>query len=97
MTFKHTKQVKGLTMDNQTLAEGVGDLYYDALAEFLGALSHKLQQDGDADATRGRKKLAASLHNSAQHLQQAAEQIGVAWEICAPYVAQWEAENGSNR
>lgn len=68
------------------LAEQLGDLRYDALAEFLLALSEKMRKDGDADLGRQRKKLATELYASADELQAASEAVARAWEICAPFM-----------
>jgi len=92
--LKHTETVKGIDLKNHELAERVGDLYYDALAEFLHELSDKLHRDGLADHKRGRVKLANELEASAVHLAQASKHIGVAWDICEPYVQQWKAAHG---
>ncbi|NRB53987.1 MAG: hypothetical protein HRU41_40440 [Saprospiraceae bacterium] len=45
----------------QQLAEELGDLRYDALAEFLQHFSEKLAKDSLADEKRGRAKLAKCL------------------------------------
>ncbi|MGD1849090.1 MAG: hypothetical protein ACFCBU_00255 [Cyanophyceae cyanobacterium] len=84
--MKHTKQVNDYPGSHEELAESLGDLYYDALAEFLRQLSNKMAKDGDADDRRERPRLAAELHSCSQHLREAAEHIDAAWEICKPYV-----------
>jgi len=66
------------------LAGDVGDLRYDALAAFLRALAAKLAADGDADARRGRPKLAAALGSASGAADSAAADIERAWDICAP-------------
>lgn len=66
------------------LAGEVGGLRYDALADFLHALAAKLRADGDADAGRGRPKLAAVLQAASMSVAAAATQIERAWSICAP-------------
>lgn len=96
-TFKHTQTLKSIDIDNKVLAEEIGDLYYDSLSEFLIALSRKLKQDGDADAQRGRKKLASHLHEASKHMAEASVHIDMAWDICTPHVEAWMAEHGSNR
>jgi len=91
---KHTETVKGIELENDALAERIGDLYYDSLADFLTELSLKLHRDGLADGKRGRVKLANELEQSAIHLAEAAKHIAVAWDICVPHVKQWKAEHG---
>ena len=68
------------------LANDVGDLRYDTLALFLRSLAAKLESDGEADANRGRPKLAASLHDSAERVAEAAAAIEKAWAISAPHM-----------
>jgi len=68
------------------LAEELGDLRYDALADFLQAMSDKMCKDGDADLGRERGKLARELYISANELQAASEAITRAWGICAPFM-----------
>jgi hypothetical protein len=97
VTFKHTQTIKSMEIDNDTLAEEIGDLYYDSLAVFFTALSKKLENDAAADAARGRKKLASHLHESSKHIAKASVHMDKAWDICAPYVKEWSNENGSNR
>ncbi|MBC7806958.1 MAG: GNAT family N-acetyltransferase [Akkermansiaceae bacterium] len=69
------------------LAADLGDLRYDALATFLQDLSAKIDRDGRADAGRGRKKLAASLHACAAHLADAARETQTAWQISEPFMS----------
>jgi hypothetical protein len=61
------------------LADDLGNLRYDALAEFLELLAAKIDRDAGADAGRGRAQLAAEL-------QAAAERIARAWRICKPFM-----------
>lgn len=85
--MKHTHQIKSYTATHRQLAEDIGDLYYDTLADFLRLMAEKVDRDAQADAGRGRHKLATQLAACAEHLQQAAGHIDVAWKICAPHVA----------
>lgn len=68
------------------LAQDLGDLRYDALAEFLRHLSLKLSADGKADDQRGRPRLSAALQGAAANLGAAAENIEQAWAISAPHM-----------
>lgn len=85
--MKHTHQIKSYTGHHQQLAEDIGDLYYDALADFLRLMAEKMDRDAQADAGRKRHRLATELAACAQLLQQAAGHIDVAWKICEPHVA----------
>lgn len=67
------------------LAEKIGDLRYDALADFLKELSLKIEKDGLKDESRGRVKLATQLKKTADELKTCSENIKVAWDICEPF------------
>jgi len=84
--MKHTSTVPGFDGTHEQLAERIGDLYYDALAEFLDLLANKIAVDSEADIGCGRPKLAAELAGCAEHLSQAARHIDEAWRICKPHV-----------
>ena len=84
--MKHTSTVPGFAGSHEQLAVQIGDLYYDALAEFLDLLAAKMAADSKADAGRGRPKLAAELSGCAGHLTTAARHIDEAWRICRPHV-----------
>lgn len=95
--FKHTMKVKGVGFELDELANRIGELYYDALSNFLHQLSWKLERDAKADQERGREKLALSLQESTKHIQKSSESIQKAVGIVNPHVFKWEVENGSNR
>ncbi len=72
-----------------TLAEvagELGDLRYDALAQFLRELASKLATDAAADVTRYRPRLASALHDAAAGVSAAAAAVERAWEISAPHM-----------
>lgn len=83
--MKHTNTVTGYQGNGTQLAEEIGDLYYDALATHLHLLAEKMAKDGATDAGRGRQKLADELMACSLNLQQAAQHIDRAWEICKPF------------
>jgi hypothetical protein len=68
------------------LVGDLGDLRYDALAAFLRALAAKLDADGNADAGRGRHKLAAALRGAGASVASAAADVERAWSICSPHM-----------
>lgn len=84
---KHTKQVAGIS-DMKTLAEAVGDLHYESLAEFLDKLSDKLFLDAAKDRADDRRQLANFLEAGANNLQFASIQIESAWEASKPFMDQ---------
>lgn len=92
--MKHTINVKEFNGNNKELAENVGDLYYDSLADFLALLAEKIKSDGDADFGRGRKRLAQELYSCSEHLKLASNHISEAWDICSPFVEKWLVDNG---
>lgn len=61
------------------LAEDLGNLTYDSLAEFLTKLSEKLAKDSKADSDRKRPQLAKQLLYASRY-------IGNAWKLCEPHM-----------
>jgi len=82
----HDDKIPHYGKDWTTLAEALGDLRYDALAEFLEALSEKMAKDADADAGRERHQLARELYDCAEKLGGAAGATERAWDVCAPFM-----------
>jgi hypothetical protein len=80
----HRDKVEGYSGTLADLAEEVGNLRYDAVAEFLRLLSEKLGRDASLDEGRGRVRLAASLRDASRPLGDAARGIEQAWRICEP-------------
>jgi signal transduction histidine kinase len=80
----HEIEIPGYTLKG--LAEKIGDLRYDALADFLNLLSEKIDLDGFEDESRGRAKLATALKASAASLKQSSLHIDKAWQICEPFM-----------
>lgn len=86
--MKHTNAVPQYSGSHQQLAEEMGDLYYDSLADLLCKLGEKLERDAASDCQRGRMKLSKELAAAADHLYGASERIAAAWRICKPHVAE---------
>lgn len=84
--MKHKTWIDHYENNLEQLAEKIGDLRYDTLAEFLELLALKIKKDGDKDAARGRRKLATQLYTSSETLQQSSKAIQKAWVICEPYM-----------
>ena len=82
----HLDHVQNYDGSLAELAQELGDLKYDSLAEFLQLLSAKIAQDGAKDSARGRGKLAAHLHRCAEKLHEAANECHHAWTICEPFM-----------
>ncbi len=79
----HETEIEHYTLDD--LAKKIGDLRYDALAEFLKRLGLKIQEDSYKDSLRGRKKLSRSLSKISDDLLVSSEEALVTWEICKQY------------
>lgn len=84
--MKHKSWIKNYERNFEKLAEEIGDLRYDTLAEFLKLLGNKIERDGIKDKERGRLKLAKQLQGAANQLIDASVHIQKAWLICEPYM-----------
>lgn len=84
--MQHEYWIKYYEGKYEDLASAIGDLRYDALAEFLGLLAQKIKQDGAKDAARGRKQLAACLEEASDNLSKSTQAIEEAWRISEPYM-----------
>lgn len=83
---EHKSEIEKYNGSLEELARDLGDLRYDALAEFLKNLSFKVKADGEKDGSRGRKKLAKALKNSSEKLKESAKDIDEARRISEPYM-----------
>lgn len=81
----HKSHIEGYNGSMEILAEEIGNLKYDALAEFLDLLAAKIERDGDKDRSRGQVKLANHLQSCSVKLTEAKLSIDKAWGICKPY------------
>jgi len=95
--MEHQKWIKGYEQDFQRLAEEVGDLRYDSLAEFLELLAKKIKQDANNDRDRGRYHLSEFLYETKDKLAKAADSAGYAWKICEPYMPDANDTEGSEK
>lgn len=86
LAMEHTHTLHRYPGTQEQLAEDLGNLYYDALADLLKLCSDKLARDALADHGRGRPKLAGELEACSEHLAAAARHIESAWAICKPHV-----------
>ncbi len=81
----HKKDVHGVT-DMKLLAEAVGDLHYQTLAEFIGRLGTKLYKDGLKVRMNNREKLGYALTDASDELMKAGLRISEAWKISKPFM-----------
>lgn len=93
--MKHKTYIEKYNGSLEALAEDIGNLRYDALAELLKLLSDKIDRDGKSDLSRNRAKLAACLKECSLELNEASIAIDKAWEICEPYC--WEKIEKENK
>lgn len=82
---QHTKEVAGIS-DMKELAEMIGDLHYETLSEFIGALAEKISYDGHKDETNGKTKLSEQLYYVAGYLAKASIHSSWAWQISKPFI-----------
>jgi len=82
----HRENIERYPGSLRELAEELGNLRYDALADFLRLLAAKLEADAAKDRGRGRPRLAAALGASAEGVVAAAAHIEQAWRICEPHM-----------
>jgi hypothetical protein len=68
------------------LADRLGNLRYDCLADYLLALAEKLRRDAEADRGCGRPVLADHLAASSWNLLDAARAIRYAWDVCESHM-----------
>lgn len=84
---QHKTSVAGIS-DMKKLAEMIGDLHYETLAELLDYLANKFARDAINDAKAGRYSLATELNCASQNIHEAFGNIESAWEISKPFMKQ---------
>ena len=89
--IKHKKELESYPQGSEKLATELGDLRYDALAEFLKHLAEKLNKDSIADGQRNRNKLSKELATASELIHQASKHMDNAWVICEPFMETYEA------
>ncbi len=76
--MKHPKEIQ-YEGGMEQLATDLGNLRYDALAEFLRLLGDKIYLDSTKDLERDRRKLAIELYHAGAHIKEA-------WHISKPFM-----------
>lgn len=82
---RHKKEVAGI-VDMKVLAEAIGDLHYETLAELLSRLYDKLYTDAAMDHQAHRFSLAGKLNCAAVEIRHAGYFIEEAWKISKPFM-----------
>jgi hypothetical protein len=73
--MKHETEVKKYNGSTHELAEDIGNLRYDSLAQLLFKLSVKLEQDGITNIYNKKKELSAQLLFASSCLEDACDYI----------------------
>lgn len=83
--MKHPDHVVGWDGSIDDLAAAVGQMRYDHVAAFIGALADDLQRQGHHDHRAGRHLLAIRLAAAAGHLIAAERDVARAWNLSEPH------------
>lgn len=82
--MKHPEKLEGI--DLKDLAQQLGSLRYDSLAQFLDHLSDELYRQYQGDMARDRPRLANHLFDAVENIEAAKRSIETAWKVCLPYM-----------
>ena len=88
----HKKEVAGIS-DMKVLAEAIGDLHYEALAELFGQLSAKIFKDAQKDDKAGRIALGSILYDLNYMLNACHNLANRAWTISKPFMESITPQN----
>lgn len=80
-------------MDMKILAEAIGDLHYETLAELMTHLTDKLEDDCIRDKRGGRVDLATVLYEASKYIRFARFKISQAWAISKPFMGSITPQN----
>lgn len=83
---QHLTTEESFGMPAKDLATKIGDLRYDDMVALFLQLALKLKTDSQADAARGRPRLATHLLNASKFIRIATQDIKDAWDISAPHM-----------
>lgn len=91
---KHPDKVLGYEGSLEELAQAIGKMRYDKVADFINEFAKELECQGNADSKRPsvtnpaktRMLLAKHLILASKNLLAAKKQIDHAWKICQPYM-----------
>jgi hypothetical protein len=82
---KHKKDVAGIS-DMKLLAEMIGDLHYESLAELFHYLEGKIGVDAFYDYVGDRPKLSFALGEASEHIARVAKCLDHAYQISKPFM-----------
>lgn len=81
----HKKQLFGIG-DMRAVADAIGDLHYETLAELMKHLHLKVWKDAQKDLEAGRTKLGNALLDASFCIDQTHDFINTAWEVSKPFM-----------
>lgn len=87
---KHKKEVAGIS-DMKVLAEMIGDLHYESLAELFKHLAEKVEFDGEKDCLNCREVLGNTLILASAHIYLSYVEMKKAWQISKPFMKDAES------
>lgn len=82
---RHSKQVAGIS-DMKLLAENIGDLHYETLAELFHELQEKFDRDYQRDSKAGYAQLAMCLWDASIDCGSVSLYIKNAWRISKTFM-----------
>lgn len=84
--MKHKSKVEKYDGGLESLAHNIGNLRYDALAQFLESLAIDFKRQSVSDGGKGRKQLSSAMLEAAKSVEQAKFSVEKAWKISEPYM-----------
>jgi putative IMPACT (imprinted ancient) family translation regulator len=91
---KHKKDIAGIT-DMKVLAEMIGDLHYETLAELFKELSKKFNQDSRKDWKNKRVQLSIRLKDASISTKSTFISINQLWQISEPFMIEQNPASGN--
>jgi hypothetical protein len=87
-TNQHPDHVVGWSGSVEELAQAIGNMRYDAMAQLIHLLSQDILTQAKADAERNRVKLAVQLEDVWDNLVLTQASLQATWAICKPFMTQ---------
>ncbi|MFA6338475.1 MAG: hypothetical protein WCW87_00215 [Candidatus Paceibacterota bacterium] len=83
---KHPIKVEGFDGTLEELAQKVGRMRYDKVAEFFGHLEREIERQSEGDLKRGRVQLSELLKKGAMKLIDLKKHFEKIMKLCEPYM-----------
>lgn len=84
--MKHPLSVEGYDGSLRELAQAIGKMRYDRVAEFLGEFAEEFERQHEGDKAKGRARLAVLLKTVSEELELTQKQVEKIWHLCEPYM-----------